>query len=179
MTFSLNYYVKIRVPFSTIFNGLKSTSGIRHIARDLLVDHKVILNRCFRLAHQALAIHASLCGTISLKEDLVTDGLESFVYSQYFPNNIHLLAGSQSQYLYAIDYAHLRRKGRMTEAQKARRAELDQLWFTGKRSIRRSFGEIVDAIEELVAMYARHEGRRGIPNLWTGKVDFLPGCLFN
>ena len=150
MTFSLDYYVKVPVPLPDIFNRLKSTSGIRHIARDMGVNHKVILNRCTRLARQALAVHSSLNAQITLTEDLVTDGFESFVYSQYFPNNIHLLTGSTSQFLYAIDYAHLRRKGRMTEEQKARRAVLDQLWISGKRTIRQSFAAIVDAVERLV-----------------------------
>lgn len=150
MTFSTQYYVKVPVPLSDIFNRLKSTSGIRHIARDLGVSHTIILNRCTRLARQALAVHATLSSSISLAEDLVTDGFESFVYSQYYPNNIHLLVGSTSQYLYALDYAHMRRKGRMTEAQKVRRAELDELWISGKRSIRRSFTAIVEAIEQLV-----------------------------
>ena len=150
MTFSTNYFVKVPVSLSFIFKRLKSTSGIRNIARDLNVDHKVILNRCSRLARQALAVHSTLNAQITLREDLVTDGFESFVTSQYFPNNIHLLAGAKSQFLYALDYAHLRRKGRMTDEQKARRAELDDLWISGKRSIRQSFTAIVEAVERLI-----------------------------
>ena len=150
MTFSTDYYVKIPVSLPVIFNRLKSTSGIRHIARDLHVDHKLILNRCSRLARQALAVHSALNNQITLCEDLVTDGFESFVGSQYFPNNIHLLAGAESQFLYAIDYAHLRRKGRMTTEQKARREQLDELWISGKRSIRKSFSAIVEAVEQLI-----------------------------
>jgi len=36
------------------------------------------------------------------------DGFESFCVSQYFPNNIQLLVGSDSQHVYQIDYATIR-----------------------------------------------------------------------
>lgn len=150
MSFSIDFMAKKRVPYRYLFLQLKSAAGIRSIARDLKVSHKTILNRCSRLARQAMAIHSALVSEISCKEDLVTDGFESFVLSQYFPNNIHLLVGKHSQYLYTFNYAHLRRKGRMREEQKIRRAKLDEQWKSGKRTISSSFGAIVSEVEQLV-----------------------------
>lgn len=149
-TFSIDYMVKKPLSYRFIFQRLRATSGIRHIARDLGVSHKTVLNRCSRLARQALALHSSLHGHLSLVEDLVTDGFESFVGSQYFPNNIHLVVGKRSQYLYGLDYAHLRRKGRMSEAQKKRNLLLQAADVSGKRSIAKSFEAVVRQIEELV-----------------------------
>jgi len=84
-----------------------------------------------------------------LNEDLVADGFESFVGSQYFPNNINILVGKTSQFLYAADYAHLRRKGCMTVRQKERNAKLQAAFCNGRVSIRQSFTNLVDMIEHL------------------------------
>jgi len=70
-------------------------------------------------------------------EDLAADGFESFCVSQYFPNNIHLLVGSESQFVYEADHVTLRRKGRMTTEQRRRRELLDRRFrprSTGSRT---------------------------------------------
>lgn len=149
-TFSLDYQVKRKVDYHYIFNQLKSTAGIRHIARDLDVSVRLILNRITRLAHQALAVHRCLCSSLTLSEDLVADGFESFLLSQYFPNNINLLVGKDSQFLYAFDFAPLRRKGRMTEQQKRRREALEEHYRAPPHAIFSSFLRILDEIEGFI-----------------------------
>ena len=79
-----------------------------------------------RLARQAIGTMASLRPFQSSAEELVADGFESFVRSQYCPNNIHHLIGSESQYVHACDLAHMRRKGRMTGRQKRKRERLEK-----------------------------------------------------
>jgi transposase-like protein len=148
-TFLIDYGVKKAVSYRYIFNQLKAGAGIRSIARDLLVSHNLVLNRCTRLARSALAVHATINDTLRLREDLVADGFESFVLSQYFPNNIHLLVGKDSQYLYGFDYAHLRRKGRMTKRQQTRRKELDDQCSSGRRTITVSFRSLMEQFERV------------------------------
>ena len=149
-TFSIDFMVKRALPYHLIFSRLNAGSGIRSIARDLSVTHKSILNRADRLARQAIALHARLLSGFSLAEDLATDGFESFVGSQYFPNNIHLLAGTDSQFLHTLEYAHLKRKGRMREGQKRRNRFLLSRPMSGWTSISRSFARVVEQIEQLV-----------------------------
>ena len=120
-TFSLDYAVKKHLPYRYIFNQLKSAAGIRDIARDLKVSTNAVQNRITRLSRQAVAIHEILKRQIRLAEDLAADGFESFTVSRYYPGNIHLLAGKDSQYLYAFDYAYLARRGRMSEYRKRRK----------------------------------------------------------
>ena len=79
----------------------------------------------------------------------MADGFESFVDSQHTPNNIHLLAGQRSQFLYAFDYAHLRRKGRMSEEQRVARDAIWDRFVSGRRSISHSFSYIVEEVERL------------------------------
>ena len=149
-TFSIRYAEKIRIPYKRLFELLCRGAGIRGIARALKVSHQLILNRVSRLARQALAIHSKLLAQLSLSESLVADGFESFVGSQYFPNNIHLLAGQRSQFLYAFDYAHLKRKGRMSEEQRIRRDQLWERFISGRRTISGSFSCLIEVAEQLI-----------------------------
>lgn len=143
-TFSLDYGVKKHLPYGEIFRHLtQSGAGIRPLARIYRVTDKVIINRIGRLARQAIALHAALRDYFPLQEDLVADGFESFTQSQYFPNNIHLLIGKESQYFYGADYAHLRRKGRMSDAQKQRRKELYTHFQPPKGDVSRSFARLL------------------------------------
>ncbi|WP_319563101.1 hypothetical protein [Marispirochaeta sp.] len=142
-TFSIDFFAKRKLPYRTIFSHLFTSSGIRDTARILKVSPTTITNRISRLARQAIAIHASLSAELHLTEDLAADGFESFVLSQYFPNNINLLVGKESQFWFSLDYAHLRRKGRMTEYQKKRNIQMQARFNLHRRSIYRSFQELV------------------------------------
>ena len=148
-TFSIDYFVKKKLPYRYIFRQIKSSAGIRDIARDLRVSPCAVLNRISRLSRQAVAIHAELCRTVRLNEDLAADGFESFTVSQYYPNNIHLLAGKKSQYLYAYDYAYLSRKGRMTEYQK-KENRIRKAGAPEGISITESFSNICSKIDVLM-----------------------------
>ena len=157
-TFSLDYQVKIQVSYQRIFEQLCSGSGVRFLARNLKVSEKLITNRISRLSRQSLALHAALRPHLRLREDLVADGLESFTLSQYFPNNIHLLVGKRSQYLYGADYAHLRRKGRMTEKQRVRREQIETVFRPPRGELNRSFTRLLHQL----LLYCEN---RGLPVL--------------
>jgi len=148
-TFSLDFYVKRKVDYHTLLNHLITSSGIRDMARVLKVSRGTVTNRISRLARQAIAIHADLSAQLDLGEDLVADGFESFVLSQYFPNNIHILAGKASQFWIFSGYAHLRRKGRMTVCQKQRNSLLQDRFTVGRTTIYHSFGELIQSVLEL------------------------------
>ena len=146
-TFRLDYYVKRSLSYRLIFDHMCNCGGLRGTARSLGVSHQAISNRIGRLARQAMALHAELIAGFRLQEALVTDGFESFVSDQYQPNNIHLLTGKRSQFLFTFDYAHLRRKGRMSERQKAERQRREQRYIREPRSISQSFRQIADMVE--------------------------------
>src|SRR6056297_3179281 len=146
-TFRLDYYVKQRLSYRQIFNHITNCGGLRATARIMGVNHQSITNRLMRLAHQGMALQAELLSGFTPNEHLVTDGFESFVTDQYQPNNIHLLVGSDSQFLYAFDYAHIRRKGSMTERQKRERALREASYPRKRISISDSFRHIVLEIE--------------------------------
>jgi hypothetical protein len=124
-------------------------TGIRALARQYKVTDKVISNRLSRLSRQAIGTMAALRPSQQRSEALVVDGFESFVRSQYSPNNTHHLIGAQSQYVYACDLAHLRRKGRMREDQKRKRQHLEKRDSILPSEIQASFDRICHAIQDL------------------------------
>ncbi len=155
-TFRLDYYVKRKLSYQRIFEHLTNCGGIRATARILGVNHPAITNRIGRIARQAMALQAELLSGFTPHEHLVTDGFESFVSDQYQPNNIHLLVGKDSQFLFSYDLSHLKRKGRMTDFQKAERERRERENLRERRSISQSFGEIADMVEEFAL---RREGK--------------------
>jgi len=132
------------------------------------ISPATLTNRIDRLARQYIAFHTDQMARLKLKEDLAADGFESFCVSQYFPNNIHLLVGEDSQLVYAFSYVLLRRKGRMTAKQKAKRMELDKLVAYPKRGVENSFKEVLERVENSMK---NREKKRII--LWTDeKKDY-------
>jgi hypothetical protein len=142
----VHYWTKRELDLERIFLSLISASGIRDIAREFRVTDKVILNRSARLGRQSMGIQASLLEPHGIHEDIAIDGFESFVWSQYFPNNFHIAVGADSQMAYTCDYAQLRRKGRMTDYQKHRRDELNTRYPIPAGEIEHSFSRCVSSI---------------------------------
>ena len=140
-TFRLSYYLHRKISFRAIFSNITACSGIRALARSFQVTDKVISNRVGRLARQAMGLMASLRSSQRFSEDVTADGFVSYIRSQYSPNNIHHLIGTDSQYVYACDLAYLRRKGRMTRYQKLKRRRLERT--------DRVFGEISTSFQRI------------------------------
>ena len=157
-TFSLDYFAKRTVSYSRIEEMVCSTASLRDIARVLHISLGTVSNRISRLARQAMAGHTEYLRHFTPKEALVADGFESFVWSQFFPNNINLLVTADSQLLLGATYCTIRRKGSMTEAQKKRRAELEALFRPPGGVIKHAFAELMD---EAVALVDRQYRRSG------------------
>jgi len=142
-TFHLDYYVKVRCNYPLIFSYLVSSAGTRDIARALSVSTEVIQNRTARLGRQCMAVHTKLMSSATVEEDFAADGFESFCYSQYFPNNIHLLIGCESLCAYYANGVTIRRKGRMRPEQKKKREEIEKRWKPDPGGICKSFKDLL------------------------------------
>ena len=123
-TFLLNYWLKKHTDFAALGREMNSSSSSNFVARhhDLSADSMRI--RHDRLARNALFLQSLLTDRLAIDEPLVADGLESFIDSQYFPINLNVLVGMRSQFVYYFTESHSRRKGKTTEEQKRRSAEL-------------------------------------------------------
>ena len=151
-TFHLDYYAKKQCDYAQIFNHVVSSAGVRDIARSLNLGTDAIQNRIGRIARQCMAMHMEIMSHCDLSEDLVADGFESFCYSQYFPNNIHLLVGAKSRVLYFLNGVTIRRKGRMTARQKERREIVEEMWKAETGGIRKSFTELLFLMKKMYSV---------------------------
>ena len=137
-TFDIDYWVHRHVSYQHIQKLLVGGSGIRQACRTLGVSMRLLANRHVRLSHQALVLHSRCLEDYRHTEAMVLDGFESFAYSQYHPNNFHLLVTSDSQFVLGLHGAVLRRKGRMTAKQKLRRAEIEKSYKAPPNAILKS-----------------------------------------
>jgi hypothetical protein len=161
-TFSIHYWTHSTNDLEWLLGHFGTCSGLRQTARVAGVTHRVIHNRCRRLARNALALMDCALEGFGLKENIAMDGLESFTRSQYHPNNITHITGSRSQFIYAAVHTLFRRKGSMTGAQKRRRALIDAVWKPSA-SIRADctalLADLAAAIDAGCSTAAKHGGQ--------------------
>jgi transposase-like protein len=123
-TFSVHYFTKKVVDLKDLMKRHASGESTRAIGRNINASTGTVQNRLERLGRQGIAASEAIRENTELEENLTADGFESFVASQYFPDNFNILVGTDSQYVYGFTHVILRRKGRMTEAQKNMREVL-------------------------------------------------------
>ena len=146
-TFSTDYYAKRIIDYPRLEELLSSSMSVRALARSLKCSCGSILNRCDRLARQALAVHARLRPLASRYESVCIDGFVSFDRSQYFPNNLSISITSASRFVLSFTHATLRRSGTMRADQKLCRDRLYRGLEFEPRALERSFSELLDELE--------------------------------
>jgi hypothetical protein len=156
-TFKLNYYCKKLISYQDVQELLSSSMSLRATARYLHVSMGSVTNRIQRLNRQGLSIHGKVLEEIKLAENLAADGFETFTVNRTFPNDINIVAGSQSQFVYAWNVASLKQTGRITEDQKENREESGKGIEFPADEIKNSFREILDVVGELHAAAPERE----------------------
>ncbi len=141
-TFSLTYWLKRPDLISQLFYRVLGCSALRQIAPEFGVSHSTVLRQLDRLGRHCLLFHEQLRPKTPT-ESLAIDGFRSFESGQYWPFDVNLLVGS-SHYVYGFNDAELRRSGRMTRAQRRKRADLEQRFGRPAGQATR------DAIQELL-----------------------------
>ncbi len=154
-TFDIDYYAKRRVNYPRLVGLVGSCCGVRQMARYLGVGYETIGNKIMRFSRQALAVQTAVMDGLSMREDVCADGLQSYWISQYVPNNITVLAGSCSRFIYAATGSSLRRAGRMSAAQKLQRAVLERTFRADPKALTHAFAEICDVVCRAVEPSAR------------------------
>jgi transposase-like protein len=124
-TFRVTYWLRRADLLRPVFHRLLGCSGFRQIAREFGVSPQTVARLSARLGRHCLLFHEVNRPRGPISEPLALDSFESFEYSQYFPTSYHLVAGRSSHFTYGFTESELRRKGRMSERQKARRVALE------------------------------------------------------
>lgn len=124
--FYLFYRDRTEPTYEQIFHYHCNGQSRRSLARDLGCSSSTVQRRFRKLSSQSLLQQAWRSRNLQVKESVAMDGLENFAYSQFDPNNINHVVGRESYYLYDFNFSPLNRKGRRTDAQKKREAELEK-----------------------------------------------------
>lgn len=146
-TFHIDYYTKKGIPFREVVRHLSESSSNRGMGRLLGCTANSIQNRIDRLSRFCIEKMAGIHKSLPVKEDLCADGFESFAKSKYFPNNINILVGAKSQFVYFMNHVALKRKGAMTDSQKKKRNELYKTCEFTKGRMKDSFKELIEYID--------------------------------
>ncbi len=132
LSFSENYFQmnyryrhKDQALSSKIFMAMIGGMPNRRIAKMLDISEHCVRIRLHRLVQAGLVFQNELVQRHGIREAVCYDGLENFSFSQYEPNNINQAIGRDSLFIYDFNYASLNRKGRTSEWQKRRLAEIE------------------------------------------------------
>jgi hypothetical protein len=121
-TFETTYWLRRPELQISVAERLLSGSGYRQVARFLGCSPSTVMGQAARLGRHAM-LFQELHRPKEIRERLALDGFESFAFSQYYPLHLNLSVGAVSHFVYALTESELRRKGRMTKAQRVRRGE--------------------------------------------------------
>lgn len=124
-TFDTTYWLKRPELQKPTFNALVACSALRQIGRCLGADPSTIQRQASRLGRHCLLFNEARRPAGPPPEDLILDGLVSFEFSQYWPFEVNVLVGADSYFIHGFTDSELRRSGRMTKAQQAKRARLE------------------------------------------------------
>jgi len=146
-TFQTNYWLRRPELLHTICKRLLSGSGFRQIARFLHCSPTTVMTHCGRLGRHALLLLEAHRPRGAPREPLVIDGFESFAFSQNYPLHLNLAVGAESHFVYAFTESELRRKGRMTAAQKRKlRLEEQQVGRPEPKSIEVGVADLAEIV---------------------------------
>lgn len=154
-TFSIHYWTHSTVDLGLIDDRFYAGSGYRQIGRDLGLGYRVLRNRCKRLARNYLNLFDSFLENQQLSENAAFDGFESFIRSQYFPLNYHIMVGADSRFPYMVNSEILKRKGRMTTLQKERRKQIEIHWKPRTAGIKRSCKSLFAGITTMLGNFTQ------------------------
>lgn len=124
-SFQTTYYLKRPQLLPRIFAMVVGCMANRQIARALGCSPSTVALQVARLARHCLLFQARDLSRITVLGEVAIDGFETFEWSQYFPFHHNVAVDVDTGYFLFHTDSPLRRKGRMTEAQKARRAVLE------------------------------------------------------
>ncbi len=146
-TFQTTYWLRHPELLQPLFFRLLACSGFRQIAREFAVSPSTVLGQCARLGRHCLLFQHRFRPPGPPPEPLVLDGFESFEFSQYHPCHFHVVVGKRSHFFYAFTDSELRRKGRMTDRQRRRRAWLEHRFGRpDPRSIEREVAAVLGLV---------------------------------
>jgi hypothetical protein len=126
-TFSTTYWQKKPGLDAKVLTMVVNGMCNRQIARELKVDPVTANRKIERLGRHCLLFLQRMSRDGPPAKEIVFDGFETFELSQFYPFHHNVAVEKDTDFILFFNDSELRRKGRMTDAQKIRRCELEQM----------------------------------------------------
>lgn len=163
-TFSTTYWQKRPELVTRLLMMVVGCMANRQMARALGCSPSTIAHQVSRLGRLCLLLQARELGRVRELREIAIDGFESFEWSQYFPFHHNVAVDVPSGYfLYHTD-SPLRRKGRMTEHQKQKRARLEaKLGKPSPRAVEAGVRDLLEVVVRHHPAVLRSDDHRAYP----------------
>ncbi len=146
-TFSATYWQKRPDLDAKLITKIVGCMADRQIARDLEVAPETVTRHVARLGRHCILFHQHVMQNCPPPAEVVVDGFESFEYGQYFPIHHHVAVEKDTDFFIYFTDSELRRKGRMTAAQKRRRQALElALGRPDPKAIEKDMKELLEVV---------------------------------
>jgi len=148
-TFSTTYWQKRPDLDIKMFMKTVGCMANRQLARDLQVNPGTIDRHLQRMGRHCQLFHARLMQDAKPPKEIVVDGFESFELSQYHPIHHHVAVEKDTDFFLHFTESPLRRKGTMTQAQKAKRKALEkEHGRPDPQAIRKDMQHLLDVVSK-------------------------------
>jgi len=146
-TFRTDYWLKRRDILPQLMTLSAGGMANRQMADHLEVSPSTVDRQIQRLGRHCLLFHAEMMEKLEPPKRIVIDGLESFELSQYYPFHFHAAVAKESGFFLWFTDSPLRRKGRHTDSQKKRRAELEHIFGRpDPKAVRKDMQELLETV---------------------------------
>ena len=164
-TFATTYYLKRPDLLPRLMTKVCGGMASRQIADDLGVAPATVDHQLLRLGRHCLLLHLQHTRQLPTPPVVAIDGLESFELSQYFPFHLHMAVDVQTGFMLGFTDSPLRRKGRMTPRQRARRAELEsQFGRPDPQAVRKDVQQLLEqVIDQACQVTIRSDAHKSYP----------------
>lgn len=169
-TFSTSYWQRSPELAERIFLMVVGCMGNRQMSRALACSPSTVAHQIARLGRHCLLFQARELGRIGELREIAIDGFESFEWSQYFPFHHNVAVDVESGYFLFHTDSPLRRKGRMTALQKARRAKFEEeLGRAYPRAVEDGMRELIETLtRDGSTLTIRSDDHRAYPRAMQG-----------
>lgn len=168
-TFSIDYRVHQIISYRDLVKDIGSRVSLAATHRNRGISPAVRRNRIARLARNCIALHAACAPHLKTPEDLIVDGFVSFEVSQYYPCNLHILIGADSEYLYTMDHVTIRRTGRMSDRQRGIQARLESVYRPAPDGIITS---VTRVLRNLVLLVRQWDAAKAVCLITDNKQEY-------
>ncbi len=126
-TFSTTYWLKRPEIISRLLTKVVGGMCNSQIANDLKASPAAIDRQIYRLGRHCQLFHLQKMKARPKFKEVAFDGFVTYEYSQYHPYHIHLAVDKETAFIPYFTDSEVRRSGRMTPEQKAKRIVIEQI----------------------------------------------------